>query len=194
MIQKELCMEQEKSQKNYWNKFPLFLIIGGGIILVFFCMLHANRREEVILSDYYGTTSPDMISINIKWRDSTCCIVLESNNLLYILRRVDEDEFFPSLHYKDFISLSYKDTLTVDSLSFMQLKGYMVTPQFNIDSIYGNEGVQGLLSAYFDDIWFSPREGELTLSEERYIIYILQQYGYYMHIECESGNMYIEKP
>lgn len=194
MNQKDLCMEQKKYQRNCWNKFSLFLIIGGGIILIFFCMLHGNRREEVILPDYYGTTSPDMMAINVKWCDSIYSIVMESNDLLYTLKRIDENKIISSSLRKDFITLSYKDTLAVDSLAFMQLKEYIVTPQSKIDSIYRNEGGQGLLSAYFDNMCFSPHEKELTLSEERYIIYILQQHGYYMFIECESGNMYIKEP
>lgn len=94
---------------------------------------------------------------------------------------------------KEFIELSYKDTLIVDSLSFIQLKDYIVIPQYRIDSIYENEGVKGLLSAYFDDVWFIPscEDGILTLPEQRYVIDILHRCGYCVDIDCESGCIYI---
>ena len=84
-------------------------------------------------------------------------------------------------------------TLIVDSLSFIQLKDYIVIPQYRIDSIYENEGVKGLLSAYFDDVWFIPscEDGILTLPEQRYVIDILHRCGYCVDIDCESGCIYI---
>ena len=89
---------------------------------------------------------------------------------------------------KEFIELSYKDTLIVDSLSFIQLKDYIVIPQYRIDSIYENEGVKGLLSAYFDDVWFIPscEDGILTLPEQRYVIDILHRCGYCVDIDCNQ--------
>src|SRR5699024_1551373 len=106
--------------------------------------------------------------------------VLESVELFSILEE-EGKKTIPQLKLpkKEFIELSYKDTLIVDSLSFIQLKDYIVIPQYRIDSIYENEGVKGLLSAYFDDVWFIPscEDGILTLPEQRYVIDILHRCG-----------------
>ena len=92
--------------------------------------------------------------------------------------------------------LSDKDTLIMDSLSYIQLKDYVVVPEYRIDSICKREGIKGLFSAYFDDIWFTPCYNEnsvLSLSEQRYVIYVLLQHGLSVRRDCESGDIYINR-
>lgn len=191
-------MEKRGYLKNGLNKFLWSLIIIGGLLFIFLylCSIRRHHREEMIIPKLVGTTAPRLISVNIKWQDSAYCTVLE-DDLLFILEEEGKTIIsYPKLSYEDFINLSYKDTLLVDSLSFIHLKDYMVIPQYRIDSIYNSKGVEGLLSAYFDEGWFIPycQEGLLTLPEERYVINVLQRHGYSMAIDCESGCLHIVDP
>ena len=190
-------MEQKRYQKNYWNKFFLFLIAVGVAVLIFFYWIQKNSEKTIMLPNLDGTTAPALISVNIVWHDSAYCAVLENDELFYTLKKENKkNNSQTNLLYKSFINLSYKDTLTVDSLSFIRFKKYIVTPQHRIDSIHQSEGITGLFSAYFDDVWFVPscEEGLLTLPEQIYTVHILQRYGYSVNIDCESGCLYIKEP
>ena len=168
------------------------VVIGG--IAFFFHIVYKHSEKAMMVSDLDRVPITSLMSVNIKWQDSTYCTVLESVELFSILEE-EGKKTIPQLKLpkKEFIELSYKDTLIVDSLSFIQLKDYIVIPQYRIDSIYENEGVKGLLSAYFDDVWFIPscEDGILTLPEQRYVIDILHRCGYCVDIDCESGCIYI---
>ena len=46
------------------------------------------------------------------------------------------------------------------------------------------------------DIWFTPCYNEnsvLSLSEQRYVIYVLLQHGLSVRRDCESGDIYINR-
>ena len=178
------------------NKCLSFLFIITGLVLVFLYIVDKHSEAEMILPDLDGSTAIPLMSVNIKWQDSTYCVVLEEDEILSILKE-DDKNAIPQINlpHKDLIRLSYKDTLIVDSLSFLQLKEYMVAPQYRIDSIFKNKGIEGLLSTYFDGVWFIPscEEGLLTLPEQRYVINILQRHGYSIDIDCESGYLYIKE-
>ena len=135
--------------------------------------MYKHSEKAMMVSDLDIVPITSLMSVNIKWQDSTYCTVLESVELFSILEE-EGKKTIPQLKLpkKEFIELSYKDTLIVDSLSFIQLKDYIVIPQYRIDSIYENEGVKGLLSAYF-------------------VIDILHRCGYCVDIDCESGCIYI---
>lgn len=97
---------------------------------------------------------------------------------------------YKKLTYKEFINLSCRDTLVVDSISFEILKKYVVLPQARVDSIYIRNGVQGLLLAYFDDKWFNG-DSLLTSPEQRYVIFLLRRNQYDVDVDDESGYLYI---
>lgn len=43
---KELRMEQKRYQKNYWNKFFLFLIAVGVAVLIFFYWIQKTQKNN----------------------------------------------------------------------------------------------------------------------------------------------------
>lgn len=190
-------MDKKEYRRNCLNKCLSFLFIITGLVLVFLYIVDKHSETEMILPDLDGSTALPLMSVNIKWQDSTYCVVLEEDEILSILKE-DDKNAIPQINlpHKDLIRLSYKDTLIVDSLSFILLKDYTVIPQHRIDSIYKRGGVKGLLDACFDDVWFIPyyEESLLTLLEQRYAINILQRHGYTIVIDCESGCLYIREP
>lgn len=194
MILKELNMMERKYLKNYWSNIIISLVVVIGGIAFIFHIVYEHSEKAMMFPDLDRVPITSLMSVNIKWQDSTYCTVLESVELFSILEE-EGKKIIPQLKLpkKEFIELSYKDTLIVDSLSFIQLKDYIVIPQYRIDSMYENEGVKGLLSAYFDDVWFIPscEDGILTLPEQRYVIDILHRCGYCIDIDCESGCIYI---
>lgn len=80
---------------------------------------------------------------------SICKVVLDEIELRSVVK---EDNYKTKISPEGLIMLSEKDTLIVDSLSYMKLRENIVVPQNRIDSIYQSEGIQGLLSAYFDEM------------------------------------------
>lgn len=191
-------MEEKKCPKDYWNKILLSLLIAAGGVVIFLYLVHRHSERAMMIPDMDGSTSPAIMVVNIKWQDSTCCVVLDDWSLLSILKEGGKKRTPQmQLPYNKLDKLSYRDTLVVDSLSFMQLQEYIVTPQQRIDSIYKKEKIEGLLSAYFDNNrWFIPycsKDDMLPLIEQRYVIYLLLKYGYSANIDCESGCLYIER-
>ena len=151
------------------------------------------------LKDTYKSESEDLvplvslISTVLQWKDSAYCVVAESGDLCPILERENEKRSgYKKLTYKEFINLSYRDTLVVDSISFAILKKYIVLPQARVDSIYIRNGVQGLLLAYFDDKWFNG-DSLLTPPEQRYVIFLLRRNQYDVDVDDESGYLYISR-
>ena len=166
----------------------LSLIVVVAIIILF-------RIKS--LKDAYKSDSEDLvplvslISTVLQWKDSAYCVVAESGDLCPILERENEKiSEYKKLTYKEFINLSYRDTLVVDSISFEILKKYVVLPQARVDSIYISNGVQGLLLAYFKDAWFNG-DSLLTLPEQRYVVFLLRHNQYDVDIDDESGCLYI---
>lgn len=51
-------MEQKRYQKNYWNKFFLFLIAVGVAVLIFFYWIQKNSEKTIMLPNLDGTTAP----------------------------------------------------------------------------------------------------------------------------------------
>lgn len=182
-------MEREQYPKNCLNKFFVISIIVAGLVFVFLYVVYKHSEKDMMIPDLNRTPITSIMSVNIKWIDSTYCIVLDEDELFSKLKKAGKN-MAPQM------KLSYKDILTVDSLSFIQLKDCMVIPQHRIDSIYKSEGVKGLLTAYFDEEWFIPycEEGLLTLPEQRYVIDILHRHGYPTIIDSESGCLYIIEP
>lgn len=80
-------MEQKRYQKNYWNKFFLFLIAVGVAVLIFFYWIQKNSEKTIMLPNLDGTTAPALISVNIEWHDSAYCAVLENDELFYTLKK-----------------------------------------------------------------------------------------------------------
>lgn len=186
-------MELKKCRKNYWSRMVVLIIIITGGVFLNFGIKYCHSEEKVINSNVSITTAPRMISTNIKWQNSICKVVLDEIELLSVL---DKESYKTKLSHEGFIELTDKDTLIVDSLSYIRLKEYVVSPEYHIDSICESEGIEGLLSTYFDDIWFIPcsdKDRILSLSEQRYLIYLLLQNGYSAKIDCESGYLYIIK-
>ena len=149
------------------------------------------------LKDTYKSESEDLvplvslISTVLQWKDSAYCVVAESGDLCPILEKENEKiSEYKKLTYKEFINLSCRDTLVVDSISFEILKKYVVLPQARVDSIYIRNGVQGLLLAYFDDKWFNG-DSLLTSPEQRYVIFLLRRNQYDVDVDDESGYLYI---
>lgn len=165
----------------------LIVIIIGGISLYLY-IKYDYSEKATIDSNNLITTAPCMITTNIAWHDSICKVVLDEIELVSV---IDEEDYITKPFYENFIKLSDKDTLIMDSLSYIQLKDYVVVPEYRIDSICKREGIKGLFSAYFDDIWFTPCYNEnsvLSLSEQRYVIYVLLQHGLSVRRDCESGD------
>lgn len=191
-------MEQKKCKKTYLIKMLLSLsvIIGGMTILT--NLIYIESKQEMMHSELKGSTSPPIILVNVKWKDSLYSVVLEDYVLHSILKK-DGNKKVNDKASSDKITdnLSYRDTLNVDSLSFKKLKRYMIIPEIRIDTIYNKMGIDGLLFSYFDDEYFIPycsEDSTLSLSEQRYVIYILLQHDFFAYIDCESGCLIIKKP
>ncbi len=186
-------MEREKYRKNHWNKLFISIITIIGVVVLCLYLKYCHSEKEMINSNVTISTAPLVISTNIKWCDSICKVVLDEIELRSVVK---EDNYKTKISPEGLIMLSEKDTLIVDSLSYMKLRENIVVPQNRIDSIYQSEGIQGLLSAYFDEMWFTPYcndDNILSLSEQRYVIYILLQHDFSAIIDCESGCLYITK-
>ena len=186
-------MEREKYRKNHWNKLFISIITIIGVVVLCLYLKYCHSEKEMINSNVTISTAPLVISTNIKWCDSICKVVLDEIELRSVVK---EDNYKTKISPEGLIMLSEKDTLIVDSLSYMKLREHIVVPENRIDSIYQSEGIQGLLSAYFDEMWFTPYcndDNILSLSEQRYVIYILLQHDFSAIIDCESGCLYITK-
>ena len=96
-----------------------------------------------------------------------------------------------------YIKYDYSEKATIDSNNLITTAPCMITTNIAWhDSICKREGIKGLFSAYFDDIWFTPCYNEnsvLSLSEQRYVIYVLLQHGLSVRRDCESGDIYINR-
>lgn len=194
-------MEDKKYHHFYWNKIIIFVGITLSIVLISFYLTSRRSRDkekEEELSKLYKSTNTPIISVNVKWQDSTYCVVLESFHLDSVSGGNKKKKFYPTLSYEKITKLSYKDTLFVDSLWFTKLKEYIVTPQHRIDSIYKSKGVKGLVSTYFDKynafILSYSQDSLLSLQEKRYVINILQRHQYSFFIGCESGDTFMILP
>lgn len=191
-------MEQKKYQKTYLIKILLSLTVIIGGVTMFMNLIHIDSEQEMMHSELKGSTSPPIILVNVKWEDSLYSVVLEDYVLHSFLKK-DGNKKVNNKAYYDKIAdkLSYRDTLNVDSLSFKELKRYMIIPEIRIDTIYNKMGIDGLLFSYFDDEYFIPycsEDSTLSLSEQRYVIYILLQHDFSAYIDCESGCLIIKKP
>ena len=72
-----------------------------------------------------------MITTNIAWHDSICKVVLDEIELVSV---IDEEDYINvNLLLKILSSYHDKDTLIMDSLSYIQLKDYVVVPEYRID-------------------------------------------------------------
>ena len=186
-------MEREKYRKNHWNKLFISIITIIGVVVLCLYLKYCHSEKEMINSNVTISTAPLVISTNIKWCDSICKVVLDEIELRSVVK---EDNYKTKISPEGLIMLSEKDTLIVDSLSYMKLREHIVVPENRIDSIYQSEGIQGLLSAYFDEMWFTPYcndDNILSLSEQRYVIYVLLQHGLSVRRDCESGDIYINR-
>lgn len=85
MILKELNMVERKYLKNYWSNIiiPLVVVIGG--IAFFFHIVYKHSEKAMMVSDLDRVPITSLMSVNIKWQDSTYCTVLESVELFSIL-------------------------------------------------------------------------------------------------------------
>ncbi|WP_373735667.1 hypothetical protein, partial [Bacteroides heparinolyticus] len=178
---------------NYWSKLLILIIIIIGAMFIFLCRDSCPVEEVDCESCMTVTTSPRVMSKSVVWRDSVCKIILDE---LALISAVCEDGDTMIQSREELAKLLEKDTLVVDSLLYIQLRKNRVVPQYRIDSIYEGKGINGLLSSFFDDVWFIPQcstDSILTQSEQRYVIYILQQHGFSARIDCESGCLYIIK-
>lgn len=106
-------MVERKYLKNYWSNIiiPLVVVIGG--IAFFFHIVYKHSEKAMMVSDLDRVPITSLMSVNIKWQDSTYCTVLESVELFSILEE-EGKKTIPQLKLpkKEFIELSYKDTLT----------------------------------------------------------------------------------
>lgn len=186
-------MEPKRYRKNYWSRMLILIVIIIGVVSLYLYIKYDCSEKTMINSNISVTTAPCMITTNIAWHDSICKVVIDEIELVSV---VDEADYIMKPYYKKIIKLSDKDTLIMDSLSYIQLRDYVVVPEYRIDSICKREGIKGLLSTYFDDIWFTPcynENGALSLSEQRYVIYVLLQHGLSVRKDCESGDIYINR-
>lgn len=175
-------MEIKKCLKSCWSKvfIGIIVIIGGIFLGSFYLMDEIRNSERIRDSKNIMSTAPIIVSTNIKWNDSICSIVLDELELASVI-------------YKNSNIIPHESLLLVDSLSYSQLKEYAIIPQSYVDSIYRKEGVNGLLSTFFDGQWFNTHCNELSLLEQRYIVYILLKCGFGLTRDCESGYLYISK-
>ena len=121
-------MMERKYLKNYWSNIIISLVVVIGGIAFIFHIVYEHSEKAMMFPDLDRVPITSLMSVNIKWQNSTYCTVLESVELFSILEE-EGKKIIPQLKLpkKEFIELSYKDTLIVDSLSFIQLKDYIVT-------------------------------------------------------------------
>lgn len=124
-------IEREKYQKNYWNK--LFISIMAIIVVAILCLYlkHCHSEKKMINSNVTITTAPFVISTNIAWHDSIYKVVLDDVELRTV---VEEDNYKTKDSHESLIMLSGKDTLIVDSLSYMKLREHIVVPGAFLES------------------------------------------------------------
>ena len=186
-------MEVKKYLKNYWSNLLILIMTIVGAMFIFRSIKSYSVEKEDCDSCMMVTTSPRVVSGSVEWQDSICTIILDELKLMSALY---ENEDTTIQHRKDLAEQFEKDTLIVDSLLYMQLSKFRVIPQYRIDSIYKSKGIDGLLFSFFDCVWFIPQcstDSMLTPPEQRYVIYLLQQHGFSVKIDCESGCLYIIK-
>ena len=107
-------MEPKKYRKNYWSRMLILIVIIIGGISLYLYIKYDYSEKATIDSNNLITTAPCMITTNIAWHDSICKVVLDEIELVSV---IDEEDYITKPFYENFIKLSDKDTLIMDSLS-----------------------------------------------------------------------------
>lgn len=111
-----------------------------------------------------------------KWQSNMC--ILSDSQTIYLLARKMVEGY-----------------ISVDSLTFLDLKRYEVTIHPPIDSLYKKGGIEELLQYYVNSEGFIFNVE--NLSAISYLIYLLYQYNIFVStgIDCEEGfYIYVHKP
>lgn len=108
-------MEPKKYRKNYWSRMLILIVIIIGGISLYLYIKYDYSEKATIDSNNLITTAPCMITTNIAWHDSICKVVLDEIELVSV---IDEEDYITKPFYENFIKLSDKDTLIMDSLSY----------------------------------------------------------------------------
>lgn len=184
-------MGKEKYRINYWNKLLLFLSIIGGCILTF--LFYMNKDKEEAMIDFLSekSTTEFYLSVNAKYQDSIFPIVIYSPVLYQILYEDKSVSQLKEFSYEKLLNVLSKDTLSIDSTSFLKLRNSIVVSQTRIDSIYNKGGVEELISFFFKKInkttSILDSGKQLTPAEELYLIDVLTRNKRTLAIDCETG-------
>jgi hypothetical protein len=151
------------------------------------CVWKSNPYKAIIDDN---SLSSVYLSLNIKYGNEQSRIAITSFGLFL----ADGDTCSWKEHKKKWYqALKNGKALEVDSITFVALKQYVVTPQKKIDSLYKGDVNKLLSSSIFNERRaLLSSENSLTDEEQRYVIDILFRNNIFIRVDDETGYLFIE--
>jgi hypothetical protein len=159
------------------------------LVLVFFFSCHTSDTfYKRILGD--NSLHGAFLSLNIEYQDSIYRIALSN-----VVLRATLDKSVKGRNYDNEIlnTLKNNDALRIDSVAFLEIEKYIVTPQQGIDTIYKCSIERLLSSPLFNNRTTLNLSYSINDEEEKYIIDILFRNHYVVHIDDETGCLVVER-
>ena len=173
-------MVKLKYPKNIWTKVLILVVL----ILIFLVHIDIKLREEdnLNMEKFYIQYCIDypFAVLNIQYQDSIFRVVVKDE--VYSLKEKYQDKLQNAL--------TKNDVLSIDSITYSELKSKRVMKSPKIDSLF-NGNVDNLLSSCFNK--FETLSISLSNQELYYLIDILYQNNIILGIDCETGVVCIMK-
>ena len=173
-------MVKLKYPKNIWTKVLILVVL----ILIFLVHIDIKLREEdnLNMEKFYIQYCIDypFAVLNIQYQDSIFRVVVKDE--VYSLKEKYQDKLQNAL--------TKNDVLSIDSITYSELKSKRVMKSPKIDSLF-NGNVDNLLSSCFNK--FETLSISLSDQELYYLIDILYQNNIILGIDCETGVVSIMK-
>ena len=173
-------MVKLKYPKNIWTKVLILVVL----ILIFLVHIDIKLREEdnLNMEKFYIQYCIDypFAVLNIQYQDSIFRVVVKDE--VYSLKEKYQDKLQNAL--------TKNDVLSIDSITYSELKSKRVMKSPKIDSLF-NGNVDNLLSSCFNK--FETLSISLSDQELYYLIDILYQNNIILGIDCETGVVCIMK-
>ena len=169
-----------KYPKNIWTKVLILAVII--LTLFVYIDIKVREKEKLIMEKFYTQYCMDysFAVLNVQYQDSIFRVVVKDE--LYYLKE--------KYHDKLQNALTKNDVLSIDSITYSELKSKRVMKSPKIDSLF-NGNVDNLLSSCFNK--FETLSISLSDQELYYLIDILYQNNILLGIDCETGYVSIFK-